>query len=168
MKTPASRSGLLALLFLLGLSLAVSVQAEIYKWTDDNGKTHYTATPPPDPEKGKNIKEDIDMAAGSSSKTSNTNQANTDTTNTERNAQNNSQERKVENNKNQRRTREAFCDSQQATLADLQANEVVRWSESNEEAARILSEKERQNKISQIEKTMTKACEDFKNRSRAH
>lgn len=168
MKTPASRSGLLALLFLLGLSLALTAQAEIYKWTDDNGKTHYTATPPPDPEKGKNIKEDIDMAAGSSAETSNSGQTNTDTVNAERDQQNNSKEKKAENNKNQKRTREAFCDSQQATLANLRANEVVRWSSGNAEDARILSVEERKDKIAQVEKNIAEACEDLKDRPRSN
>nr|HPQ95865.1 DUF4124 domain-containing protein [Thiolinea sp.] len=30
----------------LGL-LSISVQAEIYKWVDADGKTHYSQTPPP-------------------------------------------------------------------------------------------------------------------------
>ena len=32
---------------LLGLIISTSGLAKVYKWTDANGKTHYTATPPP-------------------------------------------------------------------------------------------------------------------------
>ena len=32
---------------LLGLTVSTSAFAKVYKWTDANGKTHYTATPPP-------------------------------------------------------------------------------------------------------------------------
>lgn len=33
---------------LLAVGLSSTVQAEIYKWTDSDGKTHYSATPPQD------------------------------------------------------------------------------------------------------------------------
>jgi len=35
------------ILLALGLTITHSGFAKIYKWTDANGKTHYTATPPP-------------------------------------------------------------------------------------------------------------------------
>lgn len=34
-------------MLLLGLTISTSGFAKVYKWTDANGKTHYTATPPP-------------------------------------------------------------------------------------------------------------------------
>ncbi|GAA0422122.1 hypothetical protein GCM10009133_33330 [Cocleimonas flava] len=34
-------------MLILGLAISTSGYAKIYKWTDANGKTHYTATPPP-------------------------------------------------------------------------------------------------------------------------
>lgn len=33
-------------LLLLAVGLSSTVQAEIYKWTDEDGKVHYSATPP--------------------------------------------------------------------------------------------------------------------------
>ena len=34
-------------MLILGLTISTSGFAKVYKWTDANGKTHYTATPPP-------------------------------------------------------------------------------------------------------------------------
>lgn len=41
------------LLIILTLSFSSTAMAKIYKWTDSNGKTHYTATPPPAKAKAK-------------------------------------------------------------------------------------------------------------------
>lgn len=43
----------------MALLISLSTQAKIYKWTDEKGQVHYTATPPP--QKNKRIKaEDIE------------------------------------------------------------------------------------------------------------
>lgn len=47
MKTSLSLMGQLILFLLFGITLSTSVQAEIYKWTDSEGRVHYTQTPPP-------------------------------------------------------------------------------------------------------------------------
>ena len=41
---------------ILMLSFTSTSMAKIYKWTDANGKTHYTATPPPSKEKSEEFK----------------------------------------------------------------------------------------------------------------
>ncbi|HIP81137.1 MAG TPA: DUF4124 domain-containing protein, partial [Leucothrix mucor] len=45
------------LIFLLSLTVISPAMAKIYKWTDANGKMHYTSTPPPANIKVKESKE---------------------------------------------------------------------------------------------------------------
>jgi len=70
------------LLKMLMLSLAFSIpsitMAKVYKWTDEQGKTHYTATPPPAKLKTKSKEFKINKTK-SSSLTNNLNESNSET-----------------------------------------------------------------------------------------
>lgn len=48
----------ISLLTLFLLFLGLPVQAGIYKWVDENGKMHYTQTPPPKEGRGASINAD--------------------------------------------------------------------------------------------------------------
>lgn len=52
-------------LFLFAIGLSSTAQAEIYKWTDSDGKVHYSATPPQDTKaKAEQIGEKIKFNVG--------------------------------------------------------------------------------------------------------
>ncbi len=146
------------LLFLLTISL--TAHAEIYKWTDDNGVTHYTATPPSDPTKGKNIQDDINLSAGKSSASNTTTTTSSETQNTENTPpQSASQSTSAEDkNKGKMRTRKEFCDDQSSTLSTLKANELVRWTPADGGNSHVLTAKERNQKIAELEKSIAEVC----------
>jgi hypothetical protein len=67
MKKIIKKSITLASLATLAPILSSSTYAEIYKWTDENGTIHYTATPPMQKQKrikATNIEDEIRSAAG--------------------------------------------------------------------------------------------------------
>ncbi|MEZ5480247.1 MAG: DUF4124 domain-containing protein [Thiolinea sp.] len=149
MKTPLSR---LATLLLLGIGLSCTAQAEIFKWTDADGNTHYTQTPPPDQSiKAEDIAADIDMAAGTKGQgeekkaTPEPEQQPADTIEAARRA----------GASNQAKVHD-FCEKQEATLKQLLANPVIRWQSS--EGEKILTAKERAEKIASFEKNIKEVC----------
>ena len=67
MKNINKKSVFLTTITTLTLILSVNAQAKIYKWTDANGQTHYSAQPPAQNTKGtkaKNIEDEIKAFAG--------------------------------------------------------------------------------------------------------
>lgn len=133
-----------------------NVEAEIYKWTDASGAVHYTQTPPPDLSKAKDIAEDISLSTG---KAKHTEKAETSAKSDEDNKDKPKDEldqAKDEGAKNEDKHRQ-FCDQQKSSLKQLLANPVIRWrSTDNEE--KILSAKERAEKISEMEKNVKELC----------
>ena len=59
----ARRSALLVLPLLLSAAVAVPAQAQMYKWKDAKGVTHYTDTPPPASAKKAEVK-NFDTGSG--------------------------------------------------------------------------------------------------------
>lgn len=140
---------LLSVLFVLG---AQTAQAEIYKWKDANGNMQYTQTPPPPTVKADNIEDDIKMSAGKASKTTSTSPLNAkhDEDNDIANAR-----KKGEKNKEKH---VAFCEQQESALKQLLANPVIRWKDENGE--RVLTAKERREKITNFENTVETMCNE--------
>lgn len=140
----------LVLAFLM-LCLTFTASAEIYKWTDANGKTHYSQTPPEDTStKAKDIGDEIDMAAGTAS------QGNTGSAEKNTDETGNELDKSREKGKENSVTHQSYCDQQQAALKKLLENPVIRWK--SKESEKILSFKERQNKISEFEKSIKEMC----------
>lgn len=151
MKTTVIR--LCALSALLSCMIA-NVQAEIYKWTDASGAVHYTQTPPPDLSKAKDIAQDISLSTGKA----------THITKTDVSVKSDEQDKpkdeieqaKDEGAKNADKHRQ-FCEQQKSSLKQLLSNPVIRWrSTDNEE--KILSAKERADKIAEAEKNVKELC----------
>lgn len=136
--------------FLL-LCLTFAASAEIYKWTDADGKTHYSQTPPEDnTTKAKDIGDEIDMAAGTAT------QGNTDTTNTETTKADDGLEKSRQKGKENSLNHQTYCDQQQSALKKLLENPVIRWKSKDSE--KVLSAKERQSKIAEFEKSIQEMC----------
>lgn len=135
------------------LTLSVTATAEIYKWTDAQGNTHYTQTPPPakevKAENVQNIEKDIEMATG---KLGNVNAKDTDDTEQDEMAQ-----ARADGKKNTIKHK-TFCDQQKSALKQLLANPVIRWKSS--EGERVLTATERQSKIDEFDKNVKEMCND--------
>lgn len=151
MKTTVIR--LCALSALLSCMIA-NVQAEIYKWTDASGAVHYTQTPPPDLSKAKDIAQDISLSTG---KATHATKTDVSTKSDEQDKPKDEIEQaKDEGAKNADKHRQ-FCEQQKSSLKQLLSNPVIRWrSTDNEE--KILSAKERADKIAEVEKNVKELC----------
>ena len=133
------------------LLATMNSQAEIYKWTDAKGVIHYSAQKPTQQKiKSENIEDQIRFAAGkhqvASRKTSQT------------------QDTKKSNN-SKTKTQLAgpsaklvsYCKSQRKNLAQLKENYRNLWKSKDGKTSR-LNQKQRQDKVNQIQKSITAEC----------
>jgi len=131
-----------------------SVEAEIYKWTDAAGSVHYTQTPPPDAAKAKDIAQEISLSTGKAQHSS------TDKTAKEEESKDKPKDEmdkaKEDGAKNEDKHR-AFCDQQKTSLKQLLSNPVIRWR-STDNQEKILTAKERTDKITEFEKNLKDLC----------
>lgn len=135
--------------------MITSVEAEIYKWTDASGAVHYTQTPPPDLSKAKEIAQDIGLSSGKAKhaeKTNTSGKAEDDQDPDKKELD----QAKDEGSKNEDKHRQ-FCEQQKASLKQLLANPVIRWR-STDNAEKILTAKERADKIAEMEKSLKDLC----------
>lgn len=146
---PLSLSLRLLATFILTLGLTSTLHAEIFKWTDAQGNVHYSQTPPQDKDtEAEDIAEDIGMAAGTGRKTPDQNVAKSAEDDEMTEAR-----KKGEKNMVKHKT---FCDQQNSALKQLLSNPVIRWKTDKEE--RILTAKERTNKIKEFENNIKDMC----------
>ncbi|TXH72730.1 MAG: DUF4124 domain-containing protein [Thiothrix sp.] len=144
---------LCALSALLSCMIA-NVQAEIYKWTDASGAVHYTQTPPPDLSKAKDIAQDISLSTGKATHATKTDvSAKADEHDKPKDEIEQAKDEGVKNADKHRQ----FCEQQKSSLKQLLSNPVIRWrSTDNEE--KILSAKERADKIAEVGKNVKELC----------
>ncbi|WP_298608909.1 DUF4124 domain-containing protein [uncultured Thiothrix sp.] len=152
MKTTVIR--LCALSALLSCMIA-NVQAEIYKWTDASGAVHYTQTPPPDLSKAKDIAEDISLSTGKATHATKTDTAKSEEQDKDK-PKDEMEQAKDEGAKNEEKHRQ-FCDQQKGSLKQLLANPIIRWR-STDNVEKILTAKERADKIAEVEKNVKELC----------
>lgn len=138
---------------ILMLTLPYSASAEIYKWKDAEGNTHYTQTPPPaqkaKAEDVKNIAQDIQMSTGKLGNVDTQDEAD-DTAEQDEMAQ-----ARADGKKNTVKHK-TFCDQQKAALKQLLANPIIRWKSKDEE--RVLTAKERTAKIDEFSGNIKEMC----------
>ena len=131
---------------LMGMLFASGIaQAEMYKWTDKNGKTHYTATPPPADAEGKNISDEIRLSTGKlgnipaqadkpAAKTGKTQSA---------------------AEKSEKKHRD-FCQQQDTALNQMKENSLIKWKDAQGE--RFLTADEKIKKMKEIEQNIEGMC----------
>ncbi len=135
------------------LLLTVSTQAEIYKWTDAKGVTHYSAQKPVQRKiKTEDIEDKIRSSAGkyqaSSRKTSQTSAINVN-----KNNGNGTQEKLA--GPSQKLV--SYCKGQRKNLAKLKKNYRNIWKDKDGKTTR-LDQKQRQEKVNIIQKSITTEC----------
>ena len=136
--------------FILTLGITFSAHAEIFKWVDTQGNTHYSQTPPQDKvTKAEDIEDDIEMAAGTGRSGP---KEGTDKT---AGKADEIETARQTGEKNQVK-HQAFCDQQHSALKQLLANPVILWK--SKDADKILTAKERKGKISEFEKNIKDLC----------
>lgn len=144
------RQLILATTLLTGLS-APTLAAQVYKWVDEKGVTHFTAEPPPGQQSEQlNIKVAPAKASAPSVETLKETQSKAD-------------EQKVLDDKvkadvaKQNKQRAEYCQANRENLAQLRNNPRIRVEENGEQ--RFLSEEERQERIGNAEKNIGEYCD---------
>lgn len=144
------RQLILATALLTGLS-APALAAQVYKWVDEKGVTHFTAEPPPGQQSEQlNIKVAPTKASAPNVETLKATQSKAD-------------EQKVLDDKvkadvaKENKERAEYCQANRENLAQLRNNPRVRVSDDKGEV-RVLSEEERQERIANAEKNIGEYC----------
>lgn len=150
MKSPIY--ALSATLLTLSYLVLTPVQADIYKWVDSKGNTHYDQKPPAKEEKAKNVEAMKGLAIG---KGINPPPAPKEPVAVKAEDMTLEQAR-AEGEKNQAK-QAAYCEEQGKVLRQMVANPLVRLKEGDKEA-KILTPQERTDKIAEIEKNISSLC----------
>lgn len=131
------------------LCLINPVSAEMYKWTDKNGETHYTQTPPPADAKGKDIEADIRLSTG---KLGNTiPQAPT------KDAPKDDMEKAREDGSKSEQKHRDFCAQQAEALKQMTANSLIKWKDADG-GERFLTAEEKETKMKDMQKNISSMC----------
>ncbi|WP_038141650.1 DUF4124 domain-containing protein [Thiothrix lacustris] len=130
------------------LFIAPNVSAEMYKWTDARGETHYTQTPPPPDAKGKNIEDDIRLSTG---KLGNTlpEQASKAT------GKDDMEQARKAGEKSDQKHRD-FCAQQEAALKQMTANALIKWKDDKGE--RFLTAEDKITKMKEMQSNIDSMC----------
>lgn len=128
--------------------IAHTASAEMYKWTDKSGETHYTQTPPPADAQGKDIEDEIRLSTG---KLGNTipEQANKGKPEDEMD------KAREEGEKSDQKHRD-FCAQQADALKQMTANALIKWKDA--EGERFLTAEEKASKMQEMEKNINSMC----------
>ena len=133
---------------LLSAAMAANnAAADMYKWTDKNGTTHYTQTPPPPETKGENIEDDIRLSTGKL--------GNTIPTAPEAESQDELEKARKEGEKSDQKHRD-FCAQQNDALQKMTANALIKWKDAQGE--RFLTAEEKTAKAKEIQGNIDSLC----------
>ena len=157
MKTIINKMITLTSLGTLALIFSASCSAEIYKWTDENGTIHYTATPPVQNQKrikATNIENQIRSAAGKYRPPAKG--TTTTGTNTETSASN------PENSKDEQLAGPdakliEYCDNQRNNLDQLKKNFRNVWIDVKGQKT-ALDQEQRKEKVEYLNKRIQEDC----------
>ncbi len=111
---------LMPVVLLSAAFIAQTASAEMYKWTDKSGETHYTQTPPPPDAKGKDIEDEIRLSTG---KLGNTIPAASNDT-----PKDEMDKARKDGEKSDQKHRD-FCAQQDAALKQMTANALIKWKD---------------------------------------
>lgn len=127
--------------------VASDASAEMYKWTDKNGETHYTQTPPPPDAKGENIEDEIRLSTGKL--------GNTIPTAPSEAPKDDMEKARQEGEKSDQKHRE-FCAQQNDALQKMTANALIKWKDAKGE--RFLTAEEKTTKMQEVQKNIDSLC----------
>ena len=158
MKIIKAKSVILTSFTVLAIGMIVSAQAKIYKWTDANGQTHYTAQPPAEKKlrvKAKNIEDKIKANAGkyrAPQKTKASASNDTDST-----TENKTEETLAGPNPQLIK----YCDNQRNNIEQLKKNFRNVWIDVSGKKT-SLTQQQRQEKVAMLTEKLKTDCADVK------
>jgi|GEM_PF-859875 len=134
-------------ILLASAMVTTTAAAEMYKWTDKNGETHYTQTPPPPDAKGENIEDEIRLSTGKL--------GNTIPTAPSEAPKDDMEKARQEGEKSDQKHRE-FCAQQNDALQKMTANALIKWKDAQGE--RFLTAEEKTVKTKEIQGNIDSLC----------
>jgi hypothetical protein len=145
------------ILLISALFLINSAHAEMYKWTDKNGTTQYTQTPPPADAKvkGKDIEAEIKRSAGLANNPSAA-PTNTKASPTDKTPPANKPAEGSSDLKKSEQQHHSFCDQQTEALQQLNNNALIKWKDGEKE--HFLTAEEKTTKIKEISNNLASMC----------
>jgi len=155
MKIISKKSVFLTSITTLALVMSINAQAKIYKWSDANGQTHYTALPPTQKNqriKVENIEDEIRANAGKYRSPANTK---TVAINTNESNENKTEEKLSGPNPQLVK----YCDSQRNNLVQLKKNFRNVWIDVKGNKT-TLNQKQRQEKVAILQSKVDTDCAD--------
>ena len=158
MKIISKKSLILTSITTLALVISVGSQAKIYKWTDANGQTHYSAQPPAQKKqriKSENIEDKIRANAGKYRATQKTKSV--------ANNSNKGESPKVEDTNKEaldgpNKQLISYCDSQRNNIAQLKKNFRNVWVNVKGEKT-TLNQEQRQEKVAHLASKIKTECD---------
>jgi len=157
MKTITKKSVILTSITSLALVLSMATaHAKIYKWTDANGQTHYTAQPPTQKklrDKAKNIEDKIRANAGKYRPTQKTEKT---ASKTEAATENTGKEEKLSGPNKQLIN---YCKSQRNNVAQLKKNFRNVWIDAKGKKT-TLNQEQRRKKVAELQNKIKTDCSD--------
>lgn len=160
MKNVNGKSVILTSIISLAFAMSGNSQANIYKWTDENGQTHYTAQPPVQKElrvKAKDIEDKIQANAGKYRASSEVKTVATDVDASNRDDANNDKANKEELSGPNKQLIE-YCNGQRNNIKQLKKNFRNVWIDA-EGKRTALSQEQRKEKLSILESQIKTDCE---------
>ncbi|MEH6456996.1 MAG: DUF4124 domain-containing protein [Cocleimonas sp.] len=154
MKVIIKKSMILTSITTLLLVVSVNSQAKIYKWTDANGQTHYTAQPPTQKKlrvKAKNIEDKIRANAGKYRSTSETKTAAIDAD------ESTGDETQKEDLAGPNKQLMSYCDSQRNNIKQLKKNFRNVWVDVKGKKT-TLNQEQRKEKVALLESKIKVDC----------
>lgn len=145
---------IIPLVSLLALTFSMNCHAEIYKWTDNKGQVHYTATPPTQKKvKAQEIEDKILMSAGKFDPS--TVSENKETT---ADKEEDAEESSTKTGANSKPTKQLidFCKGQRKSLKLLKSSQNITWKRLGKETK--LTAAQRKAKIKETKSSITKDC----------
>jgi hypothetical protein len=147
---------LILLTLFVTVSLSQTLHAKIFKWTDSEGKVHYSATPPKDTkEKAENIEDKIKFNIGKtqSSKSQATSESNTKNNDNENSNKKASKESYSEETS---KARVAYCNGLRRNIHTLESSKNVNLAE--EGKLKPLNTKEIGERLAKEKSNLEKNC----------
>ncbi len=152
------------------MTLATATSAQIYKWVDENGQLHYTERPAPAGKKAEAIEDKIRFAAALRSKSKNKHSSYIPS-NSQQDVEKDDDmsdeikreeiaSKQKEAQDNYREQLDSYCTSQQKNLKLLKSSSPVAWEENGK--TELLTNKQKENKVTEISKSVTKNCSNRK------
>jgi hypothetical protein len=142
MKLPTITTCVIALFFLS----STTINAKVYTWKDENGITHYAATPPRPSEKISQLTDDLRLI---------NNKATTQHTKQEESIASTKNDAKKKPHVSKEKNRD-YCEEKQKNLILLKKHTQVKWIENGKNTK--LSKEQRKDKIHSLEENIRTDC----------